>query len=66
MLIVKTYPATIAAEPLTPTTIDRSYAADEPSHIHIPRPSRVMRPDEAPDQYRAMNDRDAINVLIEV
>lgn len=22
--------------------------AEEPSHIHIPRPSRVMRPDAAP------------------
>jgi hypothetical protein len=26
-----------------PTTI-----AEEPSHIHIPRPSRVLRPDAAP------------------
>ena len=66
MLTVNTYATTPATEPLTPTTIDRSYAADEPSHIHIPRPRRVMRPDAAPDRSRAMNDRDAINVRIEV
>ena len=62
MRTVNTYPATSATEPLTPTTIDRSYAADEPSHIHIPRPSRVMRSGAVPDRYRAMSDREAINV----
>ena len=44
MLAVNAHATAPATEPLTPTTIDRSYAADEPSHIHIPRPSRVMRP----------------------
>jgi hypothetical protein len=65
MRTVKTYTATSATEPLPPTTIDRSYAADEPSHIHIPRPSRVLRSDEVPDGRRTMNEREAIKILIE-
>ena len=42
MLTFNAHAATSATEPLTPTIIERSYAADEPAHIHIPRPSRVM------------------------
>lgn len=64
MPTVNAYAATSATEPLTPTTIDRSYADDEPSHIHVPRPSRVMRPDEVPAGYRAMNERVAIKVRV--
>jgi hypothetical protein len=37
-------PAPFTTEPRTPTTIDRSSAADEPSHIHLPRPNRGTRP----------------------
>ncbi len=44
MFTVNAYAAANAAEPRTPTIIDRSYAADEPSHIHLPRPSRSLRP----------------------
>ena len=65
MRTVNAYPATSAIEPLTPTTADRSYAADEPSHIHIPRPNRVMRSGEVPDGYRAMSDGEPIKVPIE-
>ena len=45
MRTVNAYTTTPATELRTPTTIDWSYTADEPSHIHLPRPSRVMRPD---------------------
>ena len=47
MHTVDTYAAPSANEPRTPTTIDRSYAADEPSHIHLPRPGRGTRPEAA-------------------
>ncbi len=44
MHTVDTYAAPPATEPRTPTTTDRLYAADEPSHIHLPRPNRGTRP----------------------
>ncbi len=44
MRTIKVYPTPSATELRTPTTIDRLSAADEPSHIHIPRPSRALRP----------------------
>ena len=45
MLTINAYTVTLTTRPRTLTTIGRSYAADEPSHIHIPRPIRVMRSD---------------------
>ena len=44
MHTVNAYPAPFTTELRALTTIDRSYAADEPSHIHLPRPSRDLRP----------------------
>jgi hypothetical protein len=44
MRIVNAYAAPSATDLPTPLPIDQSYAADEPSHIHLPRPSRVPRP----------------------
>lgn len=42
MHTVSASPAPFTIELRTPTTIDRPCAADEPSHIHIPRPRPVM------------------------
>jgi hypothetical protein len=39
--------------------------ADEPSHIHIPRPKRVASQREASDDRTASFDRDAAKVLVE-
>ena len=64
MRTINAYTVTLTTRPLTRTTIGPSYAADEPSHIHIPRPSRVMRSDEVPDGCPTMNERYAIKVLI--
>ena len=47
MHTIDTYAAPPAPEPRAPMTIDRSYAADEPSHIHIPRPGRATPPQAA-------------------
>jgi hypothetical protein len=44
MHTVNASPEPFTTELRTPTTIDRSSAADEPSHIHLPRPSRDLRP----------------------
>ena len=64
MLTINAYTVTLTTRPRTRTTIGRSYAADEPSHLHIPRPSRVMRADEVPDGCTTMHERYAIKVLI--
>ena len=64
MFTIDAYTVTLTTRPLTLTAIGRSYAADEPSHIHLPRPSRVMRSDEVPDGCPTKNERYAIKVLI--
>jgi hypothetical protein len=38
----------------------------EPTDAVLPVFDRVVRLDEAPDGYRAMNEREAIKVLIEL
>ena len=56
MQTVDTYAAPSATEPRTSIAIDLSYAADEPSHIHLARPGRVTRP-EAPATLRKETHR---------
>ena len=64
MLTINAYTVALTTRPLTLTTIGRSYAADEPSHIHLPCPSRVRRSDEVPDGCPTKSERYAIKVLI--
>ena len=64
MRTVNAYPAASASGSVVEASAARSYAADEPSHIHIPRPSRLMRSGAVPNGCRALSDREAINVPI--
>lgn len=55
-------PAASASGSAAEMAAARWYAADEPSHIHIPRPGRVMRPGAVPNGCRPMSDRGAISI----
>jgi hypothetical protein len=58
MPTVNAYATTPPTELRTPTTVDRSQAADEPSHIHLPRPRRRIRTDApvAPVERAALRE----------